>query len=98
MGRQALAKQARKIGHGFPMIPPQVNGATFRRGRDAWFSRVQFPMIPPQVNGATSHCAAGPVSPRKFPMIPPQVNGATNELGSQLRPEGDRVSNDSAPS
>ena len=36
----------------FPMIPPQVNGATRSAVRRPYQVRL-FPMIPPQVNGAT---------------------------------------------
>ncbi len=36
----------------FPMIPPQVNGATRKEGLWSQGCR-KFPMIPPQVNGAT---------------------------------------------
>ncbi len=43
-------------GREFPMIPPQVNGAT-RNPSDENPCLVVFPMIPPQVNGATS-CGA----------------------------------------
>ncbi len=37
------------------MIPPQVNGATYR-AMELYQKRAEttFPMIPPQVNGATS--------------------------------------------
>ncbi len=37
----------------FPMIPPQVNGATKTHPSGESQSSDQFPMIPPQVNGAT---------------------------------------------
>ncbi len=38
----------------FPMIPPQVNGATKEGQPESdWFD--WFPMIPPQVNGATAN-------------------------------------------
>ncbi len=36
----------------FPMIPPQVNGATLLT-LSIRLPLSQFPMIPPQVNGAT---------------------------------------------
>jgi hypothetical protein len=36
----------------FPMIPPQVNGATIT-GLFSTSMPLKFPMIPPQVNGAT---------------------------------------------
>jgi hypothetical protein len=36
----------------FPMIPPQVNGATKKTIYES-VSIAPFPMIPPQVNGAT---------------------------------------------
>ncbi len=41
----------------FPMIPPQVNGAT-AKGVSLFLSvnDHKFPMIPPQVNGATILC------------------------------------------
>ncbi len=39
---------------GFPMIPPQVNGATEDCAWWAMRLNQMFPMIPPQVNGATS--------------------------------------------
>ncbi len=44
----------------FPMIPPQVNGAT-QKLIPYEVDGVKFPMIPPQVNGAT---------PRERPKTP----------------------------
>ncbi len=62
---------------GFPMIPPQVNGAT-RKGISEALTSSMFPMIPPQVNGATLvQKGITLLEEEKFPMIPPQVNGAT---------------------
>ncbi len=39
----------------FPMIPPQVNGATHITVDGVHYPQavLKFPMIPPQVNGAT---------------------------------------------
>ncbi len=57
MGRLNLrAMRVRGLLIKFPMIPPQVNGATkavgYQDGDSVW---LRFPMIPPQVNGATLH-------------------------------------------
>ncbi len=71
----------------FPMIPPQVNGAT-RKTLSRSLHEQMFPMIPPQVNGATAFASVNK-DPRvkalgEFPMIPPQVNGATVCLQEHL--------------
>ncbi len=63
----------------FPMIPPQVNGATVAVGQQ-YPGFYKFPMIPPQVNGATIRVSGFPLRSLWFPMIPPQVNGATVNL------------------
>ncbi len=55
MGRQKLLKTKGYLLLKFPMIPPQVNGATAilsHGGDDRDVDK--FPMIPPQVNGATN--------------------------------------------
>ncbi len=64
------------------MIPPQVNGATWRRDtKNSCGVPCAFPMIPPQVNGATNLPQSHqPNAAQWFPMIPPQVNGATTGL------------------
>ncbi len=86
MGR--LGRSKRGVLHGqsemFPMIPPQVNGATRAcyQPKTAWDLN-KFPMIPPQVNGATTggkDYIATQTIHSEFPMIPPQVNGATYQL------------------
>ena len=53
----------------FPMIPPQVNGATKLHPDWECVDVEEFPMIPPQVNGATGYgrylsgsCSQGQVS------------------------------------
>ncbi len=63
----------------FPMIPPQVNGATWVLSTGGPHEEIRlFPMIPPQVNGATAGRAVSTTGDlAMFPMIPPQVNGAT---------------------
>ncbi len=72
----------------FPMIPPQVNGATEGEDLASFCQGVEFPMIPPQVNGATTQSRSSLTPPKQsrslFPMIPPQVNGATQ--GDDLDP------------
>jgi hypothetical protein len=42
----------------FPIIPPQVNGATGVRFYQ-FFQDMEFPIIPPQVNGATDVLLSG---------------------------------------
>ncbi len=70
----------------FPMIPPQVNGATQVEmvGKDKT-GLPTFPMIPPQVNGATLSHEYTPDEGIGFPMIPPQVNGATRRKSALQR-------------
>ncbi len=84
----------------FPMIPPQVNGATWHNGWVAIYKHnlSRFPMIPPQVNGATPSVDKLYQLAKKFPMIPPQVNGATLEANQNYDISFNEVSNDSAPS
>ncbi len=55
MGRPEGESKVQKISCDdlFPMIPPQVNGATVDRSVFR-VSLAWFPMIPPQVNGATT--------------------------------------------
>ncbi len=55
MGRHNALKKVveRFLEIEFPMIPPQVNGATPEEPILEWSDEIEFPMIPPQVNGAT---------------------------------------------
>ncbi len=73
--------QRRSRDRWFPIIPPQVNGATFY-GIRIERAEQRFPIIPPQVNGAThkTNLPLGAGYHFKFPIIPPQVNGATQPV------------------
>ncbi len=76
MGRPLRLSEFGESQVSFPMIPPQVNGATYP-DLNEMLERTMFPMIPPQVNGATGDNRLRSVQGLEFPMIPPQVNGAT---------------------
>ncbi len=68
MGRLDLVHQLNQPNSfaGFPMIPPQVNGATTPLVLFALDAAKMFPMIPPQVNGATYTATKAKQSPSSF--------------------------------